>query len=220
MALELTRDCPLFEGIEPDQLAALLDCLSARTQSFKKGEFVFRRDEPARYVGIVLEGGVHVIQEDFWGNRTILDHIDPGELFGESLSCAELEQIPVSVVTTSPSKIMLIDYRRIITVCPSTCVFHARLIANMLSILASKNIMLTRKMEYISQRTTREKLLAFLSTQALRAKSREVVVPYNRQELADFLCVDRSALSRELSLMKKEGILDYDKNCFVLSEQP
>ena len=213
---QIIKNCPLFAGITDEQLESLFSCLAAKKEFYKKDDFIFRVEDRAVLVGVVLSGGANVIQEDFWGNRTILTHVAPGELFGESFSCAEAERLPVSVIATEASEIMFIDYRKIVTVCSSACVFHSRLISNMLKILAGKNIMLTRKMEFISKRTTREKLLAFLSAQAMQTKKNEVFIPFNRQELADFLCVERSALSREMSYMKKEGVLDYDKNRFTL----
>ncbi len=216
MQREIIKECPLFAGIDDAQLESLLGCLDAKTCHYTKDEFIFRMDEKALFVGIVLSGGANVIQEDFWGNRAILAHISPGGLFGEAFSCAESNQLHVSAVATEPSEIMQINYRRIVTVCPTSCIFHTRLISNMLRVLANKNIMLTRKIEHISRRTTREKLLSFLSDQALLNNSSEIVLPYNRQELADFLCVERSALSRELGEMKREGLIDYDKNRFVL----
>ncbi|MDL2273953.1 Crp/Fnr family transcriptional regulator [Oscillospiraceae bacterium OttesenSCG-928-G22] len=210
------KKCPLFTGIAEEQLTSLFDCLTAKRHRYKKDEFIFRADDRAVFVGVVVSGGANIIQEDFWGNRTILAHVVPGELFGEAFSCAETEKLPVSVIATEASDIMLIDYRKIATVCSSSCVFHTRLIANMMRVLAGKNIMLTRKMEYVSKRTTREKILAFLSAQAVQAKRGDITIPFNRQELADYLCVERSALSRVLMQMKEDGILDYDKNRFTL----
>lgn len=220
MIAESLRKCPLFKGIESEQLEPLFQCLAAKQSIYKKDAFIFREAEPAIYVGIVVSGGANVIQEDFWGNRTILTHVEPGGLFGEAFSCAGTEYLPVSVIAAEKSEIMLIDYRKISSVCSAACNFHSRMIANMLWILANKNILLTRKMEHISKRTTRDKLLSFLSAQAVRAQSSEIVIPFNRQELADFLCVERSALSRELSGMKRDGLLEYDKNRFVLSKSP
>ncbi|HWP80686.1 MAG TPA: Crp/Fnr family transcriptional regulator [Candidatus Acidoferrum sp.] len=216
MYKEIVRACPLFTGIEDRELEQLLGCLGVKYVSYQKDEFIFRTDEKALFVGVVLSGAANVIQEDYWGNRVILGHVSPGELFGEAFSCAESNKLQVSAVATEPSVIMQINYRRILTVCPASCVFHTRLITNMLKVLANKNILLTRKIEHISRRTTKEKLLSFLSDQALLENSSEIVVPYNRQELADFLCVERSALSRELGEMKREGLLDYEKNRFVL----
>lgn len=210
------KKCPLFKGIESEQLASLFSCLAAKKAAYKKDEFIFRADEPAVSVGVVISGGANVIQEDFWGNRVILTHVAPGELFGEAFSCVETESLPISVVATESSEILLIDYKKIVMTCSSACTFHSLLISNMMRILANKNIMLTRKIAYVSKRTTREKLLAFLSAQAMQEKNKEITIPFNRQELADYLCVERSALSRVLMEMKAEGLIDYEKNRFTL----
>lgn len=208
--------CPLFAGIETDKLHSLLDCLAAVKRVYRKDEFIFMAGDQATSVGIVLSGSVRVLQEDFWGHRGILAHIEPGGLFGEAFSCAEKDALPVSVIASEASEVLLVDYRRIVTTCSSACIFHTLLIMNMLRILAEKNILLTRKIEHLSKRTTRDKLLSFLSAQAVFAKSNAVEIPFNRQELADFLCVDRSALSRELGAMQSEGLINYDKNSFEL----
>ncbi|MDL2209508.1 Crp/Fnr family transcriptional regulator [Desulfovibrio sp. OttesenSCG-928-O18] len=215
MVDKITRS-PLFAGIEESQLESLLDCLTAVKRQYGKDEFVFVAGGKATSVGIVVSGGVRVLQEDFWGHRAILAHIGPGGLFGEAFSCAEKDALPVSVIASEQSTILLIDYRKIVTSCSSACVFHARLVMNMMRILAEKNILLTRKIEHLSKRTTREKLLSFLSAQAVFAKSTTIEIPFNRQELADYLCVDRSALSRELGAMQSEGLINYDKNSFEL----
>ncbi|MDL2313902.1 Crp/Fnr family transcriptional regulator [Desulfovibrio sp. OttesenSCG-928-C14] len=207
---------PLFAGIDEKQLDSLLACLRAVKRHYQRDEFVFVAGAKATSVGVVLSGSVRVLQEDFWGHRAILAHIEPGGLFGEAFSCAEKDALPVSVVAPEASEILLVDYRRIVTTCSSSCIFHTLLVMNMLRILAEKNIMLTRKIEHLSKRSTREKLLSFLSAQAVFAKSNTVEIPFNRQELADFLCVDRSALSRELGAMQSEGLINYDKNSFEL----
>lgn len=212
----ILKKCPLFAEISGANLESLLDCLGATIQSYDKGSYIFSVEDKPEHVGIVLTGAAHVIQEDFWGNRTILTHVDPGDLFAEAFSCAEVDALPVSVVTVEKSDIMLIDYRKIITTCSASCTFHAGLIKNMMRILAQKNIQLTQKMEVTAKRTTQEKLLSYLSQQALKVGENRVQIPFNRQELADYLCVDRSALSRELSKMRDDGILTYDKNSFEL----
>ncbi|MDR3225755.1 MAG: Crp/Fnr family transcriptional regulator [Clostridiales Family XIII bacterium] len=210
----------LFAGIEKSQLESLLGCLSATQRVCKKGEFIFLAGKEAASVGLVMSGSVHILQEDSWGNRMILARFGPGELFGEAFSCAGAERLPVSVIAAARSEILLIDYRKIVTSCSAACVFHARLVENMLRILAEKNILLTRKLAYFSQRTIRGKLLSFLSDQAIRegsdAKNTVVEIAFNRQELADYLCVDRSALSRELGAMQSEGLIRYRKNRFEI----
>ena len=210
------RQCPLFASISAEELNSLLGCLSAAIRRFQKDEFVFLAGDRISSIGIVLSGSVRVLQEDFWGRRMILAHIEPGGLFGEAFSCADKKMLPISVVTAELSEVMLLDYRKILTTCTSACVFHTQLIMNMMQILAEKNILLIQKMEYLSKRTTRDKLLAFLSAQAQLSASNIVEIPFNRQELADFLCVDRSALSRELGAMQSEGLLRFEKSRFEL----
>ncbi|MDL2275701.1 Crp/Fnr family transcriptional regulator [Desulfosarcina sp. OttesenSCG-928-G10] len=206
----------LFGGIDELQLDSLLTCLRAVKRQYHKDEFVFVVGRKATSVGIVLSGGVRILQEDFWGRRAILAQLEPGELFGEAFSCVEKDALPISVIASEPCEILLIDYRKIVTTCSSVCDFHTRLIMNMMRILAEKNILLIRKIEHLSKRTTREKLLSFLSARAVSAGTTTVEIPFNRQELADYLCVERSAMSRELGLMQTEGLLRYDRNRFEL----
>jgi len=208
--------CPLFAGIKEAELLTLLDCLSASEKKFKKGSYIFMSGETVNFIGLVLSGSVHIIREDFWGNRAILAHIGPGGLFGEAFSCAQIKKLPVSAFAAETAVVLLLDYRKIITTCSSACMFHTGLIKNMLRILAEKNVMLTQKMEFITQRTTREKVLAYLSAQARQAGGGNFEIPFNRQELAEYLSVDRSAMSRELSKMQDEGILLFHRNHFEL----
>lgn len=214
--LEILMACPLFSGIEACDLTGLLQCLGAVERQIAKNNFVFTAGDTVSTIGVVLSGSVHVMQEDFWGNRAILAGIGPGGLFGEAFSCAGQRRLPVSVRAVQPTQLLLIDCRKVITTCPSACGFHTRLVQNLLQILAEKNIMLTQKMEILTRRTTREKLLAYLSAEAARAGGRAFSIPFDRQELADYLSVDRSAMSNELSKMQREGILTFHRNAFEL----
>ncbi len=217
--LGILKNSPLFIGIEEENIEFLLQCLLATEKSYKKNQSIFMAGEKANTMGIVLTGKVHVVQEDFWGNRNILANIGEGELFGETFSCSQVKKIPVSVIAIENSKVLLVDYLKVITTCPTSCVFHTRLIQNMVEILAQKNVLLTRKMEILTKGTTREKLLAYLSLEAQKKGRGDFLIPFNRQELADYLSVDRSALSKELSKMQGEGILHYKKNFFELMEE-
>lgn len=210
------KSCPLFKGIAEKNVDSLLECLSANIMSFEKNDFVFMAGDKVASIGIVLDGGVNIIQEDFWGNRSILAHIGKGQLFGEAFSCAQTEKLPVSVIVTEKSEIMLIDYRKIITSCLSSCMFHTLLINNMIQILAAKNIMLSQKIRHITNRSTREKLLSFFSDQAKLAGKSTFAIPFDRQGLADYLAVERSAMSNELSKLRDEGLIKYKKNLFEL----
>lgn len=209
---------PLFSQVDEKNLLSMLDCLCARKEEFSKDTYIFYSGDRVKDVGIVLTGSVNIIKEDFWGNRAILAKIQAGELFGEALSFAEIERLPVSVVASEKTEVLFVDFRKISKTCSSNCNFHAQIIQNMLKILAQKNIMLTQKLEHLVKRTTREKLLSYLSGQALKWGSNTFTIPFNRQELADYLSVDRSAMSNELSKLRDEGILEFSKNNFELKK--
>ena len=212
----IIKKCPLFIGVNDSELKVLLKCLSARNRCFEKNDFIFTEGEKSQLVGIVLHGSAYILQEDFWGNRTILARAETGHLFGEAFSCAEVEKLPISVVAAEKSNIMLIDCKRIITACSTACTFHSLLIQNMMRNLARKNILLTQKIESVTRRNTREKLLTYLSRQSIEAGSNCFVIPFNRQELADYLSVERSAMSAEISKMKAAGLIRTNKNEFEL----
>lgn len=210
--------CPLFAGINGNDMRGMLGCLNARSAVYAKDATVFLAGDPARRVGLVLAGAVQVVRDDVFGNRAILAKLGPGDLFGETFACAAVEILPVSVTAVSNCKVLLLDYRRIIDTCSSSCIFHSRLIENMLKILAGKNLMLNQKIEALSARTTREKLMAYLASQASRAGRRQFDISFSRQELADYLAVDRSALSREMGAMQREGLIHFDRSRFELLE--
>ena len=210
------QTCPLFSGMEAEELSRLLPCLAAAPRSYGKNEFVFSAGDAVQAVGVVLAGSVHVLQEDYWGNRTILTRIVPGGLFGEAFSCAEVDSLPVGVLAAEQTEVLLLDYRRIITTCPSACTFHLSLMKNMIKLLAEKNILLTQKMEIVTHRTTRARLLAYLSAQAVQAGTNSFVIPFNRQQLADYLSVERSAMSAEISKMQAEGLMRTERSVFEL----
>ena len=196
---------PLFRGIAAGELPALLDRSSAREVRFAKGELLLHRGETPRSLGLVLEGGVHIIREDFWGNRSIVGLAGPGEIFAESYALAG-KPLAVSVLAAADGRALFLDAGHL----------SQRLSANLLALLAEKNLMLTEKMRHMARRTTREKLLSYLSAQALRAGTAEFDIPLDRQQLADFLAVDRSAMSAALGKLRDEGILEFRKNHFRL----
>ena len=214
--LEIIQRCLLFAGMETANLRHLLDCLAAVRRSYKKQKFIFSAGDAAQCVGIVLSGHAHILQEDYWGGRTILADIAPGGVFGEAFSCVGAESLPVSVLAAEQAEVLLLDYRRIITTCTSSCGFHTALVQNMMQMLAQKNIMLTQKMEILAHRTTKERLLAYLSAQAMQRGASRFTIPFNRQQLADFLSVERSAMSAELSKMQADGLLWTNRSEFEL----
>ncbi len=208
--------CPLFRGISPEELDAMLRCLGAVTRTYQKEEYVFTAGTEAHSVGVILKGNVQAVKEDYAGNREILARLSSGELFGETFACTGIAELPVSILSTDKSEILFIDYKRILTSCSSACAFHSRLIENMVRIIAEENLRLTQKIEHTMKRTIREKLLSYLSSQAAHAKSRTFVIPFNRQQLADYLSVDRSALSAELGRMREDGLLEFERSRFTL----
>ena len=210
------KHCPLFEKIAESHLETLLKCLGATQKNFGKNGVVFAADKKLDSVGIVLSGAVHTVREDFWGKRTIVGRIECGGLFGEAFACAGTEKFPFNVIAAEASDVLFVKCNRILTSCPSACGFHTTLIKNLTLILAEKNIALTQKLKHLTQPTTREKLLSYLSEQAQTVHSKTFAIPFNREELADYLSVERSAMSAELSRMRRDGLVRYQKNHFEL----
>lgn len=209
------KRCPLFDGIDEAALSGMLTCLKARVKSYGKNETVIAEGDKAEKIGIVLEGSVQIEQNDYYGNRSIVGKAEAGELFAETFACAHVPEIPVSVVAAQGCKVMFIDCKRVTMACGNACEFHTVLIYNLMQIIAQKNLAFHRKIEITSKRTTREKLMAYLNLQAKR-KGSSFTIPYSRQELADYLSVERSGLSAEIGKLKKEGVIDCRKNKFTL----
>ncbi len=207
---------PLFNGVSPKDRKTMLSCIGYHVGTYRKGEIVAFEGENMKHIGIVLSGSVDMVKEDLWGNKTMLVRMRKDELFGETFACGSDNLSVVTFLVSEDAQILFMPFDRVMHSCTMACIFHHRLIENMVSIIANKNRDLMRKVEVVSKRTIREKLLAYLSIQAQIQKSRYFEIPLGRVELAEYLCVDRSALTRELAKMKEEGILDYDKNCFRL----
>ena len=214
--MEIIKTCPLFRDITDDDLGSMLACLGAKTERFDKRYTIIAEGSPAKYIGIVLSGSVSVEQTDIYGNRSILSVAGPSHIFGEAFACADVDAIPVSVVANEDSLIMFINIERILVTCSNNCPFHNKLIRNLMHDLAQKTLMFHRKIDVISRRTTREKLLSYLNYEARRQGSGSFDIPFDRQGLADYLEVDRSGLSLEISKLRKEGILESRKNHFTL----
>lgn len=210
------KNCSLFSNINENDLEIMLTCLGAKIEKYDKKFTIFPEGIPVKHIGIVLSGSVQIIQNDYYGNRNILGTFKESEVFAETFACAETSSIPVSIISNEESEIMLIEANHILHTCSNNCGFHNALIFNLMRDLAEKNIMFHQRIEITSKRTTREKLLAFLTAQAKKCGSSEFTVPYNRQELADYLEVERSGLSLEISKLRNEGILESNKNNFKL----
>ena len=214
--LSVIRSARLFSGISEEELNAVLRCLRAEKKDFPKEAFVLRAGDASDSIGLVLAGTVLIVQEDIWGNRNILSRAGPGQTFAAAYACAPGSRLNVSVIAETPAAAMFLNVKRILNVCPSACAHHNRIIRNLLSELAGKNLRLGEKLTHMGQRTTRAKIMSYLSAEAQRLGKYEFDVPFSRQQLADYLGVERSGLSLELGKMKKDGFLDYHKNHFVL----
>lgn len=209
-------NCPLFQGICPEDRAQMLGCIGYHIATFRKGDIVAFEEEHIRHVGILLCGCVDMVKEDIWGNKSMLERLHENDLFGEAFACGSDSLSFVTFIASAETKILFIPFDRVMHNCAQSCAFHHRLIENMVRVIADKNYRLMRKVEVVSKRTIREKVLTYLSIRAQTEKSHYFDIPLNRTELADYLCVDRSALTRELAKMKEEHLIDYDKNCFRL----
>lgn len=206
----------LFSGIAEEELEDILSCLDAKTVHFSKGAYILRSGDTVESLGLMVSGRAFIIQEDFWGNRNILSSIEQGQCFGETFACAPGAILNVNVVTQSQATVLFLNVKRILTMCPSTCTHHSRIIRNLLSDLANKNLHFNEKVTHLGQRTTRAKLLSYLSSEAQRHNSAEFDIPFSRQQLADYLFVERSGLSLELCKMRDEGLVEFNKCHFLL----
>jgi CRP-like cAMP-binding protein len=205
-----------FSHLSEKDIDKLLVCLCGRRKSVEKDAYIYMEGDECTALGIVLSGTLHILRDDFWGNRKIVEQIKSGEQFGAAFVCAGIKHIPVSVVAMEKSEVLFLDYNRLIAPCPQVCSCHTQMLKNLIRSLAEKSIILLTKNDLQSRPSTREKLLAYLSAQAKKENSRSFAIPFNREELAAYLSVDRSAMSAELCRMRDDGILLFKKNKFEL----
>lgn len=209
----------LFEGISRDEIALMLGCLQAKLCDYKKGDYVLRQGEDAGSIMILVDGELHIQCDDYWGNRSIISHVSVGDMFGEAYAISENATIMNDVYALSDSKVIFFDAMKVISVCSSGCRFHSMVVRNLFSALSQKNRTLVQKLMCMSRRSTRGKLISYLSQEATKHGSSEFSIPFNRQQLADYLSVDRSAMSSELCRMRDEGLIEFKKNRFILHQQ-
>ncbi len=215
----ILRRTPLFSGVSEQELSAMLSCLDPQLKQFEKDESLLRIGEKTDAIGLVLSGSVLIVQEDIWGNRNILSKAVAGQTFAAAFACAPGARLNISVVADTPVDAMFLNVKRILQVCPSACAHHNRIIQNLLGELAEKNLRCNEKLIHTGQRTTRAKLMSYFSAESQRIGSYTFDIPFSRQQLADYLGVERSGLSAELSKLKKDGILDYYKNRIILQQK-
>lgn len=206
----------LFSGVVEEEIASLLSCLGARLQRYKKGGYILREGEYLTDIFILVEGKAHVQKDDYWGNRSILSELCVGDMFGEAYTAPESGTLINDVIAVDDCAVIFFNVKRVLTTCSSACRFHAMIVQNMFFAVSDKNRRLMQKLSHMSGRTTRTKLISYLSEEAKRQNSSVFTIPFNRQQLADYLSVDRSAMSNELCKMRDEGLLRFDKSRFEL----
>lgn len=214
--IPILKNTQLFLGASDEDIEAMLGCLQARLCTYKKGEYVLREGERVERLMMLVKGELHIQRDDYWGNRSIISMVGVGEMFGEAYAAPESGPLLNDVLAVEDSAVIFLDIGKLLTVCPNGCKFHAMAVKNLFFAISEKNRKLVRKLGYMSRRTTREKLIAYLSEEAKRQNSGAFSIPFNRQQLADFLSVDRSAMSNELCRLRDEGLIEFEKNRFRL----
>ena len=218
--LPLLQKSPLFSSMSPEQIQSVLHCVGATVREAGAGEYILHAGSQTSAMGLLLSGSALAVQEDLWGERNIMGKILPPNTFAEPFAATPGAVLNVSIVASGPARVMFLNIQKLLTVCSETCPQHALLIRNLVSVLAKKNLQLNDKITHMSKRRTREKLLSYLSSQSLQHGALEFDIPFDRQQLADYLCIERSAMSAELSRLQKEGLLITERSHFRLLAPP
>ena len=211
---EMVKDNPLFAGVTFNEFETALCCLMAKSISYKKNDIVWLAGTPAQFIGLLMTGSVRVTKNDADGNTVILTDVDAPNFLGEIGVWAELEHFPITIQATEDCDIVFLDGKKITSICSEACPFHKKMIESMLRTISKKAYMLDQKVEMLTKRTIREKLLNFLDEH--RGSEKKFALPYSREEMARYLSVNRSALSEELSKMRDEGLIRYKRNEFEI----
>ena len=214
--IEILKRTQLFSGVADTEIFSMLDCLQAKLRTYKKGDYVFREGEHIEDITVLVSGKLLIQHDDFWGNRNIVNVIRVGEMFGEAYVAPESGSILNDIIAEEDSVVIFFDVKRILTTCSTACRFHSMVVQNLFYAISEKNRKLVQKIGHMSKRSTRAKLLSYLSEEAKHNNNSHFTIPFSRQQLADFLCVDRSAMSNELCKMRDEGLLQFEKNEFTL----
>ena len=216
--VEQIKEFSLFDGMIPEDIAAVLHCIGHSVKTYNKGEFISLTSEQVKWVGIPLNGSVQMLKEDIWGDRVILAFITPGQIFGETFACNKDTVSTVSFLSAEATRILFLPFHQVLTSCGRSCAYHHRLIENMVTLIADKNFQLMEKIEIISKKSLRAKILTYLGQEARRHGSLQFQTSFGRVAMAEYLGADRSALTRELLNMKRDGLIDFYKNSFQILE--
>ena len=210
------KKCQVFDGIGIESLSALFACLDVKRRLLARGDALMRTGERADRIGTLLSGTLSVSAYDLEGRRTIIKRIGPAEIFAAAQALSGTEAMSVDVEADEDSDVLLVRADRILSPCENACAFHARLVRNIMRTLAVKTLELSRKIEMLSHRSTQDRLMAYLRSVAQQQGTTEFDIPFDRQQLADYLCVERSALSAEISRLSKLGLIASRKKHFTI----
>ena len=209
---------PLFHGIKEVEISEMLHCLNSREKKYKKDEIIFRAGTSVSEIGLVESGSVNIVVNFYWGNSHIFGHVGKGQVFAENYAAIPGQELVCDVVASEDTEVLFLSMNKMLTTCQRGCAFHSLIIHNMLRISAQKNLNMSSRMMHTASKSLRDRLLSYLSEQATLNGSAHFKIPFDRQQLADYLAVDRSAMSNELSKMQKDGLITYHKNEFTLNE--
>ena len=210
----------LFHGISENEIPAMLSCLAGHEKNYRKGDIILHTGDTVSEIGLILEGSVNVVVNFYRGNSNIFNHLFRGQLFAESYAAIPGQELFCDIVAAESSSILFLNMNKLLSTCSNCCSFHNRIIHNLTRTLAENNLRLSSRMMHIASKSIRDRLLSYLSELALTQNSMHILVPFSRQQLADYLSVDRSALSNELSKMQRDGLITYHKNEFTLLKDP
>lgn len=216
MSIQLSK-IPIFQGIAEEEITSLLQCLQATERTYQKGETILSEGSVTENMGIVLSGMALISCGDIWGNTSVLGHVTPGSVFAEVYACIPEEPLLITVSAAEDTTVLFMNVGRILSTCTNACPFHTRLARNLLTVCAHKSLQLSQRILHTSSKSIRGRLMSYFSQCAKQAGNHTFQIPYNRQQLADYLGVDRSAMCHELSKMQKEGLIFYEKNRFSLN---
>ncbi len=206
----------LFSGIRGEEFPELLSCLSAHERTFRKDETIWRAGDAVREIGLVESGSVNSVVNLYGGGSSLFAHTPAGDIFAESFAALPGRELLCDVIAAEESRVLFLDIEKLYSFCAQSCSYHRQLLQNLLMISAAKNMALSLRMLHTAPKTIRERLLSYFSEQAAVRGDDTFTIPFSRQQLADYLGVDRSALSNELGKMRRNGLIEFRKNTFTL----
>ena len=209
----------LFRGLETTEITSLLNCLNTTEHSYKKGEVILSEGSITENIGIVLSGMVMISCNDIWGNSSVLGNVAPGSVFGEVYACIPGQPMLVTVSAVEDTSVLFMNVGRVLTTCSKSCIFHTKLVQNLLTVCAYKSLQLSQRIQHTSSKSIRGRLMSYFSECVKQFGGNSFLIPYNRQQLADYLNVDRSTMCNELSKMQKDGLIEYNKNQFLIKDR-